>query len=206
MLRNNIICPFLWPLGLRLVCTGGVFGVPLTMSCSCVYCVTSGQDTQDTTKGQFCHPVFLPKEWWMLLPTVCQSCHAWPCWQVQQGLSRCPRQQTLERVWRFLSSLPVTAVLTLKIEWDCLISRQKLLKRVNYVTFIICSADLFRQIWLFFFFFTCIPAFINQDLQHSHTQHEGDAELPRAHFNTAAWPGCPVGAGSGRGYCCGLSQ
>lgn len=33
------------------------------------------------------------------------------------------------------------------------------------------------------FFSSCIPAFINQGLQHSHTQHEGDAELPTAHFN-----------------------
>lgn len=44
-------------------------------------------------------------------------------------------------------------------------------------------------------FLSCVPAFINRGLQHSHTQQEGDAELPIAHFNTQL-PG--QGALSGR--------
>lgn len=51
------------------------------------------------------------------------------------------------------------------------------------------------------YFFLSIPAFIKQGLQHSHTQHEGDAELPRAHFNTQLpGQGALPGRRGGRGY------
>lgn len=123
------------------------------------------------------------------------------------GLSISPRKPSLLRVWHFLSSLPVTAVLTLKIERDCLISRQRLLKRVNYVTFIICCAELFRQISCIIFF-SCIPAFLNQWLQHPYACCKGDADLTAGHFSVKL---PDLGALSWRrgwqvGTCCGLSQ
>lgn len=79
----------------------------------------------------------------------------------------------------FSGFFPVTAVLSLKIEKGCLISRQRLLKRVNYDIFVICCADLFRQI----IFRGCIPTFLNQELQHPFAYHKGDAELTTASFN-----------------------
>lgn len=57
-----------------------------------------------------------------------------------------------------------------------------------------------------FFSLSCIPAFINQCLQHSHTQHEGDAELPTAHFNIELPEQGVPEEGVAGGTCCGLSQ
>lgn len=58
------------------------------------------------------------------------------------------------------------------------------------------------------FFFSCIPALLNQGLQHPCACCKGDAELTTAHFNIQLpdLGALPWRRGWQVGTCCGLSQ
>lgn len=120
------------------------------------------------------------------------------------GLSITPREQSLVKGWTF-SFLPLCYCGSdFKYRKRFLISRQRLLKRVNYVTFIICCADLFKQVsWIFFFLL--YQLFLNQGLQHPCACCRDDAELTTARFNIQL-PGLgvlPWRRGRQAGTCCG---